>query len=151
MPAPLLTSDAPLPLQDAPGQPAAPLRVLLVEDSALIRERLLDLVASCEGFAVTAEVESEPQALAALAQQRFDAVVVDLQLREGTGFGVLRALLHAPQRPLTMVLTNTSTRPVRERCLALGAHHFFDKSNEFDQVAQALDALRATLHRGRHP
>ena len=45
-------------------------------------------------------------------------------------------------QPLTLVLTNSSSRPMRERCMALGAHHFFDKSNEFDQVATALDALR---------
>ena len=122
-----------------------PLRVMVIEDSRLIRERLLDLIATCEGFQVTAEVETEADALAALNRQHFDAVIVDLQLREGSGFGVLAALRQRELRPLTLVLTNTSTRPVRQRCLALGAHHFFDKSNEFDRVAQALDALRDTV------
>ena len=121
-----------------------PLRVMVIEDSRLIRERLLDLIATCDGFEVVAEVETEAEALAELSRRRFDAVVVDLQLREGSGFGVLTALRRQDRRPLTMVLTNTSTRPVRERCLALGAHHFFDKSNEFERVAQALDALRNT-------
>ncbi|AKJ27010.1 transcriptional regulator [Caldimonas brevitalea] len=116
---------------------------MVIEDSRLIRERLLDLIASCEGFEVSAEAETEAEALAALQQHRFDAVVVDLQLREGNGFAVLRALSSREPRPLTLVLTNTSTRPIRERCLALGAHHFFDKSNEFDRVAQALEALRS--------
>lgn len=120
----------------------APLRVLVIEDSPLIRERLLDLIASCDGIEVVAEAETEAQALAALERDRFDAVVVDLQLREGSGFGVLQALRQRAERPLTLVLTNTSTRPIRQRCLALGAHHFFDKSNEFDQVATALEAMR---------
>ncbi|HWP20651.1 MAG TPA: response regulator transcription factor [Burkholderiaceae bacterium] len=120
----------------------APLRVLVIEDSALIRERLLDLIGSCDGIEVVAEAETEAQALAALERDRFDAVVVDLQLREGSGFGVLQALRQRAERPLTLVLTNTSTRPIRQRCLALGAHHFFDKSNEFDQVATALEAMR---------
>lgn len=120
----------------------APLRVLVIEDSPLIRERLLDLIASCDGIEVVAEAETEAQALATLERDRFDAVVVDLQLREGSGFGVLQALRQRAERPLTLVLTNTSTRPIRQRCLALGAHHFFDKSNEFDQVATALEAMR---------
>lgn len=121
--------------------PAA-LQVLVIEDSPLIRERLLDLIGSCPGIEVTAQAETEREALDALAAGHFDAVVVDLQLREGSGFGVLQALRQRHARPLTLVLTNTSTRPVRERCLALGAHHFFDKSNEFDQVATALEAMR---------
>ncbi|MCW7536659.1 response regulator [Aquabacterium sp. A7-Y] len=125
-----------------------PLQVMVIEDSRLIRERLLDLISTCQGFEVSAEAETEAEALAALRDRRFDAVVVDLQLREGNGFGVLAALRGRSPRPLTMVLTNTSTRPIRERCLALGAHHFFDKSNEFDRVAQALEALRGDPARG---
>ncbi|WKB50929.1 response regulator [Eleftheria terrae] len=137
-------SVSPLNAASAPFTPdaARPLQVMVIEDSRLIRERLLDLIGSCEGFEVSAEAETEAEALAALERSRFDAVVVDLQLREGNGFGVLAALRRSEPRPLTMVLTNTSTRPIRERCLALGAHHFFDKSNEFDRVAQALEALR---------
>lgn len=141
-----VTADAPLSFHDT-GRAAQPsLRVMVIEDSRLIRERLLDLIATCEGFEVAAQVETEADALSELSRRRFDAVVVDLQLREGSGFGVLSALRQQDRRPLTLVLTNTSTRLVRERCLSLGAHHFFDKSNEFDGVAQALDALRATSH-----
>jgi DNA-binding NarL/FixJ family response regulator len=136
-------ADATLSFREA-AEPV-PLQVMVIEDSRLIRERLLDLITSCEGFQVTAEVETEADALAALNRQHFDAVIVDLQLREGSGFGVLSALRQRESRPLTLVLTNTSTRPVRQRCLALGAHHFFDKSNEFDRVAQALDTLRHTV------
>ena len=128
------------------GQPV-PLQVMVIEDSRLIRERLVDLIATCEGFEVAAEVETEADALAALSRQHFDAVIVDLQLREGSGFGVLSGLRQREERPLTLVLTNTSIRPVRQRCMALGAHHFFDKSNEFDSVAQALDALRDAVRK----
>lgn len=121
----------------------APMRaVLVIEDSALIRERLVELVHSCEGFHVTAQADTEAGALAALREQAFDAVVVDLQLREGSGFGVLQALQRLQPRPLTLVLTNTATRAARLRCAALGAEHFFDKSYEFDHVALALEALR---------
>lgn len=116
--------------------------VLVIEDSALIRERLVDLIHSCTGFHVEMEVETEADALQALAEHTFGAVVVDLQLRQGNGFNVLSALRRLRPQPLTVVLTNSSSRPMRERCMALGAHHFFDKSNEFDQVAQTLEALR---------
>jgi DNA-binding NarL/FixJ family response regulator len=116
-----------------------PSRVLVVEDSPLIRERLIDLIQSYPGVRVTAEADAENTALAALQEQTFDAAVVDLQLRQGSGFGVLRALRQLSPQPLTIVLTNSAMRAVRDRCLALGAHYFFDKSNEFDRVAEALE------------
>jgi DNA-binding NarL/FixJ family response regulator len=119
--------------------PLQPSRVLVVEDSPLIRERLVDLIQSYPGVRVTAEADAENAALAALHDQTFDAAVVDLQLRQGSGFGVLRALRQLSPQPLTIVLTNSAVRAVRDRCLALGAHYFFDKSNEFDRVAEALE------------
>ncbi|PPE66287.1 response regulator [Caldimonas caldifontis] len=125
--------------------------VLVIEDSALIRERLVELVHSCEGFLVTVQADTEAAAVAALQDHRFDAVVVDLQLREGSGFGVLQVLQQMQPRPLTMVLTNTATRAARQRCAALGVQHFFDKSYEFDRVALALDALRQPDHPGKTP
>lgn len=125
--------------------------VLVIEDSALIRERLVELVHSCEGFLVTAQADTEADALAALHDHAFDAVVVDLQLREGSGFAVLEALQHLEPRPLTMVLTNTATRAARQRCAALGVQHFFDKSYEFDRVALALDGLRLPQTPGKTP
>lgn len=134
-----------------PGALAGVRAVLVIEDSALIRERLVELVHGCAGFQVTAQADTEAGALAALRGRAFDAVVVDLQLREGSGFGVLEWLQHLQPRPLTLVLTNTATRAARLRCAALGVQHFFDKSYEFDRIALALDGLRAQAAPGKTP
>ena len=81
-------------------------------------------------------------ALTALRVGRFDAVVVDLQLREGSGFGVLQHLKLNHPDLLAIVLTNSNTAAMRARSLALGAHHFLDKSSEFERVAELLEGLR---------
>ncbi len=119
-----------------------PLRVLLVEDSVLIRKHLVALLEDSEGVAVCGEVDTEADAVTALRVGRFDAVVVDLQLREGSGFGVLQHLkLYHPDL-LAIVLTNSNTAAMRARSLAMGAHHFLDKSSEFERVAELLEGLR---------
>jgi DNA-binding NarL/FixJ family response regulator len=69
-------------------------------------------------------------------------VVVDLQLREGSGFGVLQHLKLNHPDLLAIVLTNSNTAAMRARSLALGAHHFLDKSSEFERVAELLEGLR---------
>jgi DNA-binding NarL/FixJ family response regulator len=119
-----------------------PVRVLLVEDSALIRRHLTVLLEDSDGVSVSGEVESEAAAIAALDSTPFDAAVVDLQLSEGSGFGVLQHLRQHHPDLLAIVLTNSNTAAMRARSLALGAHHFLDKSSEFDRVAELLEALR---------
>lgn len=131
--------------QPSPATPLArprPLRVLLVEDSLLIRKHLVSLLEDSEGVVVCGEVDTEADALTALRVGRFDAVVVDLQLREGSGFGVLQHLKLNHPDLLAIVLTNSNTAAMRARSLALGAHHFLDKSSEFERVAELLESLR---------
>ncbi len=124
------------------NEAARQLKVLLVEDSALIRRHLVALIEDTDGVTVSGEVETEADAINALRQGRFDAAVVDLQLREGSGFGVLQHLkVHHPEL-LAIVLTNSNTPAMRARSLALGAHHFLDKSSEFERVAALLESLR---------
>lgn len=119
-----------------------PIRVLLVEDSPLIRKHLVALLEDSEGISVSDEVDTEAAAIAALDSNSFDAAVVDLQLREGSGFGVLQHMKRHYSDVLAVVLTNSNTPAMRARSLALGAHHFLDKSSEFDRVAELLEALR---------
>ncbi len=124
------------------NEAARQLKVLLVEDSALIRRHLVALIEDTGGVTVSGEVETEADAIDALRLGRFDAAVVDLQLREGSGFGVLQHLrVHYPDL-LAIVLTNSNTPAMRARSLALGAHHFLDKSSEFERVAALLESLR---------
>ncbi len=118
-----------------------PLRVLLVEDSLLIRKHLVSLLEDSEGVVVCGEVDTETDALTALRVGRFDAVVVDLQLREGSGFGVLQHLKQHHPELLAIVLTNSNTQAMRKRSMVLGAHHFLDKSSEFERVAELLESL----------
>ncbi len=124
------------------NEAARQLKVLLVEDSALIRRHLVALIEDTGDVTVSGEVETEADAIDALRLVRFDAAVVDLQLREGSGFGVLQHLrVHYPDL-LAIVLTNSNTPAMRARSLALGAHHFLDKSSEFERVAALLESLR---------
>ncbi|WP_118179281.1 response regulator [Paraburkholderia phosphatilytica] len=118
----------------------APLRVLLIEDSALIRRSLVDAIDASGALRVAAQTETADEAIALLAAEAFDAVIVDLQLKRGSSVPVLAYL---QQRGLTesmfaAVLTNHALPAYRERCAQYGVRHFYDKSFEFDRVIDAL-------------
>ncbi|VVE08050.1 response regulator [Pandoraea anhela] len=118
-----------------------PLKVLLIEDSAVIRESLSEALGSTGMLEVTGVAETADDAVRTLENDSFDAVIVDIQLRRGSGMDVLsylheRGLL---EKLMAIVLTNYALATYRKRCQQLGVQHFFDKSLEFDRVIEVLD------------
>jgi two-component system, OmpR family, response regulator len=114
------------------------IRVLVVEDSQAILTSLVELIEEDPRCRVAFSTDSEREARDAFARESFDIAIVDLQIREGTGQGVLRYLKTLPHPPLRIVLTNFDRPAVREQCRVLGAEHFFDKSREFESVVGAI-------------
>ncbi len=74
---------------------------------------------------------------------RCDIAIIDIFLRQGSGMGVLRALLAADAPFERVVLTNYATADIRRQCLALGASSVFDKSGEIDALVEHCVALAA--------
>lgn len=138
----LRSSTACMPMQ-ATSSGAAKLRVIIVEDSAIIRARLTESLAEIPNVEVVGEVETEAAALAAMRDGGWDAAVLDLQLKQGTGLGLLRALSQGarPAHTKVIVFTNYAFPQYRERSMALGADYFFDKAREFHRVREVLHGL----------
>jgi two-component system, OmpR family, response regulator len=122
---------------------AQDLQVLLVEDSAIICNLIANIVNNVAGVSVAEKVESEQDAIEVVNHGKVDVVILDLQLRHGTGFGVLRAMRKMTQRPVVVVLTNFALSTYRESALALGARHFLDKSRDYERLPGILTELAA--------
>lgn len=113
------------------------LRTYIVEDSAVIRESLIDLLEETAPVEVVGTAEDEYTALEWIDKDghRCDLVIVDIYLRGGSGLGILKAGAGVIQRPAKwVVFSNHATPEMRTRCLELGADCVFDKSNEIDEL-----------------
>jgi CheY-like chemotaxis protein len=126
------------------GALGKPLRILLVEDSPLLRSRLEGMLSQYAAFKVTGLASAEAEAVEKLDTVPYDAIVVDVELRPGSGIGVIRSA-RARNRDTAdgthvwiIVLTNYDLPTVRERCMAAGADHFLDKMREIDQLMPIL-------------
>ncbi len=126
------------PVSSEAASPGNPLQVLLVEDSPVIREAVVELVESSGQARVAYATDSESAAVEELNSRPYDVFIVDLRLREGSGFGVLRALRDARPEALTIVLTNYTSEAIRKRCAELGVRWFFDKSSEFEGIVDLI-------------
>jgi two-component system, OmpR family, response regulator len=120
------------------------LRVLLVEDSPIICGLITEIINDVPGVRMTECVESEREAVEAVGRLDVDVVILDLQLRKGTGFGVLRAMRDMPKKPIVVVLTNFALRSYRETALALGARDFLDKSRDYDRLPAILTEIASS-------
>ena len=125
----------------------AELRILLVDDSLPLQIRLKELLTESGIMRVTATAESEQDANRLIDSETFDVMVIDVELRPGSGINVVRHAradqVRGP-RPLIIVLTNYALDIVRSRSITAGADYFLDKMREFDRLYPLiLDYKRA--------
>jgi len=122
-------------------QSRTPVKLFLVEDSALICERLSEELASAGRIEVVGTAETESAAIAELQGLQCDAIILDLDLKQGNGFGVLKWVRagHRGPRPLVIVFTNYSYPEYRNESMRLGADFFFDKGQDFDRVRETIE------------
>jgi len=119
--------------------------IYLVEDSVPVRERLAALLTSIPNTRVVGHAAGAREAVSDILAKQPDVVLCDINLKDGTGFEVLRALRNkAPQIECCM-LSNFATQPYRRLAAELGARDFFDKSTELERVRDFV-AQRAIVH-----
>src|SRR5689334_14155921 len=87
-------------------------RVLIVEDSAAVRERLVALTRELEGADVLTAKDAV-EALECAASFAPAVVILDLHLPRGSGLDVLAKLKAADSAPLVIVLTSDPSDPHR--------------------------------------
>lgn len=120
--------------------------VYVVEDSPLVRERLLEMLDAVPGARVVGVSARADQATREILAEHPDIVVLDIRLEQGSGFDVLRALRErAPQTEVYM-LSSFASDPYRHLALQLGARDFFDKSTDFARVRDIVAARVAQAH-----
>ena len=126
---------------------AAPsVRVLLVEDSKVLTERLTEAIDQIADVHLIGTAETEAAALAVVMSEPVDVIILDLHLRQGTGFGVMRALATAQLKPRIVVLTNYDLPEYKQAAFALGATHFLDKARDYGRLPDVLLEICEVRH-----
>lgn len=116
-------------------------RLLLVEDSTLIRDVIVEMLHDCEQLAIEDVASTSDEAISLLNHHEYDMVVVDIELAKGTGFDVVR---HTQQKeypfktPDIVMLTNHGNSYYRNLAHNMGVSYFFDKSMQFDECMEII-------------
>lgn len=116
------------------------LRVLIVDDSADVREKLALLLGALPGLVIVGQATDGATALEAVHQLSPDLITLDIRMPGKSGLEVLSELgRDASQR--VIVLAALMDEEIKDRCLQLGARHVFDKTSSLDQFLDTVAAL----------
>lgn len=114
------------------------LRIFIVDDSAIVRDRLTSLLAELESVKIIGYAENSAQATDEILQSKPDIVILDIFLNGGNGITVLKNIRGKKIQSKIIVLTNYAQEQYRKKCFEEGADYFFDKSIEFDKIVDII-------------
>lgn len=119
------------------------IRVLVVEDVKASHELILESLQLVGGFDVVGNCPTELQAQQWLHDRPSDCdlVILDLMLREGSGFAVLNQMQLRNDAPQIVVFSDFATPAVAQKCRALGAVDAISKE-DYRQLRVFLERYR---------
>ena len=116
-------------------------RVFIVDDSAIIRERLNTILSELKGIEIIGQAKGSTEAEEAIPKLKPDVVILDIRMHGGNGIEVLKNIKKDKNSPLVIMLTNYPYPQYRKKCKDAGANFFFDKSTEFEKVIEVFKRL----------
>lgn len=120
-----------------------PVRVLLVDDDAMVREHLSSLLSAGSSVEVVAAVPSINEAAAVLRSRSVDVALLDIRMPGTDGISGLPRLLEVrPELPAAMLTTFGDDAYIR-RAVAAGARGFLLKTDSPADIVRAVTALHA--------
>ena len=112
------------------------LQAFVVEDNPTIRENLVGTLEELTSVKVAGSSATEDEALAWLEAngKRWDLVIVDLFLKQGSGIHLAQRIRRQRPSQKIVVFSNYINASVRQRCAQIGVDAVFDKSTEIDSL-----------------
>lgn len=120
-----------------------PLRVFIADDSPPVAEMLTELIRSPGQVDVIGVGDTEAGTIESIRAMKPDVVVLDLQLKTGSGTNVIRAVrASADLAHVRMLVTSNHVSPqMRAGCMELGADAYFDKVKEIGALTARITEL----------
>lgn len=122
---------------------------MVVDDSAMVRERLAGLLCGIDGVQAVLQADCGQQAMELLEQDTAGAVrfiVLDIEMPGESGLQVLQRIKSSRGDICVAMFTQHANSQHRARSLDGGADYFFDKSSDIDRLETLVRQLAAQPH-----
>ncbi len=117
------------------------LSVYIVDDSKVMRERLMESVKDIADVEIAGQSGDPFEALNGIRESHPDVVILDIRLPRKSGIDVLKDIKENPSAPIVIMITNYPYRQYRQGCMAAGADYFFSKTHEFEMIRETMSNI----------
>lgn len=117
------------------------MRILIADDSEILRIRLIDILSEIEGVEVVGQAETVDEVLKAVENLKPDVLILDIQMSDDNGITALEIIKKRENPPIVIMFTNYPYLQYRKKCLDLGADFFFYKAVEFSKLINLINKL----------
>lgn len=124
-------------------KPAPSIRLVLVDDSELVRAGLQSLLQNIPGIELLGAAGDVRGALELCARVRPDIVLLDIRLPDGTGIDACRTLLRTHENLRVLFLTSSAGQDVVDDAIRAGAHGYLLKEINAAALVQAIRDVAA--------
>jgi len=114
------------------------MKILIADDSFLIRERLKELLSDILKIEDFIEAENSVETIKLISETIPDIVILDIRMPGGGGLEVLNKINRKRLPIKIIVFTNYPYPQYKKKCFELGADYFFDKATEFEKVKEVI-------------
>ena len=121
----------------------AVIRVLLVDDDALVRSGLRMMLTGADSVEVVGEADDGREVLGAVDRHRPDVVLMDIRMPQLDGIEATRLLRAQPSPPAVIVLTTFDADELVLRALRAGAAGFLLKDTPPAEIVRAIEHVHA--------
>jgi DNA-binding NarL/FixJ family response regulator len=113
-------------------------KIFIVDDHAIVRQGLAELINDQDDLITAGEAESPPHAMKEIAATKPDAVVVDITLKDGDGIELCKQIHERWNKLPILVLSMHDETMYAERALRAGASGYVMKQEPQDKVMAAI-------------
>jgi DNA-binding NarL/FixJ family response regulator len=117
------------------------MKIFIVDDSAIFRERLIEMLSGIPGLKVIGQAQNAHDAIKDIKKLKPDMVILDIRMLGRNGVDIIKNIKKGKAAPLVIIFTNYPYPQYRKKCMEAGADFFFDKSTEFHKVVEVLKKL----------
>jgi DNA-binding NarL/FixJ family response regulator len=128
-------------------------RVFAVEDSPVFVSAIEQMLSEIPGVSLTGSAAEAAVAVQEIHRLTPDIIILDLQLKSGTGIDVLRAVRGGAAAPVSIVFSSCLDNTCRKFCRRQDADFILDKSENYSQLAEVIRSIATGIdgngYRGR--
>ncbi len=114
------------------------MKILIVDDSALFRNKLIDILSSFEDVEIVGQARNGFEAGDKILVEKPDLITMDISMAGENGMVALGKIKKDFPDIKIFMLTNFAYKQLEEQAAKLGADAFFDKSGDIDKLLDRI-------------